>query len=116
MERFAGAVSAFRADLKAQKNDERVLMMTFSEFGRRVAQNASGGTDHGAAAPMFLFGPRVKGGLVGDNPSLTDLDNGDVKHQVDFRSVYATVLQSWLDTPSKPVLGQQFKLLPLVRA
>jgi uncharacterized protein (DUF1501 family) len=116
MESFAGAVSAFWTDLKAQKNDERVLMMTFSEFGRRVAQNASGGTDHGAAAPMFLFGPRVKGGLVGDNPSLTDLDNGDVKHQVDFRSVYATVLQSWLDTPSKPVLGQQFKLLPIVKA
>jgi len=65
---------------------------------------------------MFLFGPRVKGGLVGDNPSLTDLDNGDIKHQVDFRSVYATVLQSWLDTPSKPVLGQQFKLLPIVKA
>jgi uncharacterized protein (DUF1501 family) len=115
MESFASAVSAFWADLKAQRNDERVLMMTFSEFGRRVAQNASRVTDHAPAAPMFLFGPRVKGGIVGDNPSLTDLDNGDVKHQVDFRSVYATVLQSWLDTPSKPVLGQQFKLLPLVK-
>ena len=116
MQTLADSVGAFWADLKAQKNDERVLMMTFSEFGRRVAQNASGGTDHGAAAPMFLFGPRVKGGLYGNNPSLTDLDNGDVKHQVDFRSVYATVLQGWLDTPSKPVLGQQFKLLPIVKA
>jgi uncharacterized protein (DUF1501 family) len=116
MQSLADSVGAFWADLKAQKNDERVLMMTFSEFGRRVAQNASGGTDHGAAAPMFLFGPRVKGGLYGNNPSLTDLDNGDLKHQVDFRSVYATVLQNWLDTPSKPVLGQQFKLLPVVRA
>ena len=65
---------------------------------------------------MFLFGPRVKGGLVGKHPSLTDLDNGDLKYQVDFRSVYATVLQNWLDTPSKPMLGQQFKLLPLVKA
>jgi uncharacterized protein (DUF1501 family) len=116
METFGSAVGAFWADLKAQKNDERVTMMTFSEFGRRVAQNASGGTDHGAAAPMFLFGPRVKGGIYGDNPSLTDLENGDVKHTVDFRSVYATVLQEWLDTPSKPVLGQQFKTLPVLRA
>ena len=116
MQRFAEAIGAFWADLKAQKNDERVMMMTFSEFGRRVAQNASGGTDHGAAAPMFLFGPRVKGGIVGDNPSLTDLQAGDIKHQTDFRSVYATLLQQWLDTPSKPILGQQFKLLPLVRA
>lgn len=116
MARFGEAVGAFWADLKAQKNDERVMMMTFSEFGRRVAQNASGGTDHGAAAPMFLFGPRVKGGIYGANPSLTDLDNGDVKHQTDFRSAYATILQQWLDTPSKPVLGQQFKLLPVVKA
>jgi uncharacterized protein (DUF1501 family) len=116
MQRFGEAVAAFWADLKSQKNDERVLMMTFSEFGRRVAQNASGGTDHGAAAPMFLFGPRVKGGVVGNNPSLTDLDAGDIKHQFDFRGVYATVLQQWLDTPSKPILGQQFKLLPVVRA
>jgi uncharacterized protein (DUF1501 family) len=116
MQRFGEAVGAFWADLKAQKNDERVMMLTFSEFGRRVAQNASGGTDHGAAAPIFLFGPRVKGGIVGNNPSLTDLDNGDVKHQTDFRSVYATLLQQWLDTPSKPILGQQFKLLPVVKA
>jgi uncharacterized protein (DUF1501 family) len=116
MQTFADAVGAFWADLRSQKNDERVLMMTFSEFGRRVAQNASGGTDHGAAAPMFLFGPRVKGGIVGNPPSLTDLDNGDLKHQLDFRSVYATVLQQWLDAPSKPILGQQFKLLPVVRA
>jgi uncharacterized protein (DUF1501 family) len=116
MQTFGDAVGAFWADLKAQKNDERVLMMTFSEFGRRVAQNASGGTDHGAAAPLFLFGPRVKGGIYGDNPSLTDLDNGDVKHKVDFRSVYATVLQEWLDTPGKAVLGQQFKVLPVIRA
>ena len=116
MARFAEAVSAFWTDLKAQKNDERVLMMTFSEFGRRVAQNASGGTDHGAAAPVLLFGPRVKGGIVGANPSLSNLDNGDLKHQFDFRSVYATILQQWLDTPSKPVLGQQFKLLPVLRA
>src|SRR5207248_4567368 len=115
MTQLAQGISAFWQDLKKQENADRVLMMTFSEFGRRVEQNASGGTDHGAAAPMFLFGPKVKGGIVGDNPSLTDLQAGDIKHQTDFRSVYATLLQQWLDTPSKPILGQQFKLLPLVR-
>jgi uncharacterized protein (DUF1501 family) len=115
MGRFAEAVAAFWNDLKGQKNDERVLMMTFSEFGRRVAQNASGGTDHGTAAPMFLLGPAVKGGVVGEHPSLTDLDHGDLKYRTDFRSVYATVLQGWLDTPSKLILGQQFKLAPVLR-
>jgi len=90
--------------------------MTFSEFGRRVEQNASGGTDHGAAAPMFLFGPRLKPGIIGKHPSLTDLDSGDLKYHTDFRSVYATVLQNWLDTPSKPVLGNQFQLLPVLKA
>ena len=116
MSRFSEAVGAFWKDLKGQKNDERVLMMTFSEFGRRVAQNASGGTDHGTAAPMFLMGPRVKGGLMGEHPSLTDLDHGDLKYQTDFRSVYAAVLEDWLETPSKPILGQQYKLLPLLKA
>ena len=91
-------------------------MLTFSEFGRRVQQNASGGTDHGAAAPMFLFGPNLKQGLLGKHPSLADLDQGDLKFSTDFRSVYATVLQNWLQTPSKPILGQQFKLLPLFEA
>jgi uncharacterized protein (DUF1501 family) len=91
-------------------------MMTFSEFGRRVQQNASGGTDHGAAAPMFLFGPSVKPGVWGKHPSLTDLDQGDLKYGIDFRNVYATVLQNWMDAPSKPILGQQFKTLNILRA
>ena len=73
------AVNAFVADLKQQGNFERVLLMTFSEFGRRVAENANSGTDHGAAAPMFLIGGAVKPGLVGKHPSLTDLDNGDLE-------------------------------------
>jgi len=93
-----------------------VLMMTFSEFGRRVEQNASGGTDHGAAAPMFLFGPKLKQGVVGQHPSLTNLDSGDLKFHIDFRSVYASVMQNWLETPSKPVLGNQFPTLPLLKA
>ena len=116
MQQFAQGVGAFWKDLKKQENDDRVLMMTFSEFGRRVEQNASGGTDHGAAAPMFLFGPNLKAGIVGKHPSLTDLDGGDLKFSTDFRSVYATVLQNWLETPSKPILGRQFPTLPMLKA
>jgi uncharacterized protein (DUF1501 family) len=116
MKEFAEGVDAFWTDMLKQENDDRVLMMTFSEFGRRVAQNASGGTDHGTAAPMFVMGPALKSGLIGKHPSLTDLDQGDLKHGIDFRSVYATVLQNWLETPSKPILGQQFKTMQLLKA
>ncbi len=115
MQQFAQGVAAFWGDLREQKNDQRVLMMTFSEFGRRVSSNASGGTDHGAAAPMFLFGPACKQVVVGRHPSLTDLDQGDLKFGIDFRSVYASVLQNWLDTPSKPILGQQFSPLGVIK-
>src|SRR5688500_5247788 len=116
LSRFAEAVDAFWRDLDHQQNAERVLMLTVREFDRRADQNASGGTDHGTAAPVFLMGPRVKGGDVGQHPSLTDLDGGDLKFRTDFRSVYATVLQSWLDTPSRPVLGGQYKVLPVLKA
>ena len=115
MQQLAQGIGAFMEDLKAQKNDERVMVMTFSEFGRRVSQNASGGTDHGAAAPLFLFGSRLKQGVIGKHPSLTDLDSGDLKYSVDFRSIYASLLQNWLDTPSKPILGKQFQTFDLVR-
>jgi len=81
-------------------------MMMFSEFGRRVEENASQGTDHGTAGPMFVMGAKVKPGLHGTHPSLTDLDaNGDLKMTVDFRRVYAAAIQSWLGLPAKPVLG-----------
>lgn len=116
MQQFAQGVGAFWKDLKQQENEDRVLIVTFSEFGRRVEQNASQGTDHGAAAPMFLFGKSIKQGVVGNHPSLTKLEGGDVKYAIDFRSVYATVLQNWLETPSKPVLGNQFATLPLIKA
>src|SRR2546421_862883 len=116
MQQFAQGISAFWKDLKSQKNDDRVAMMTFSEFGRRVEQNASGGTDHGAAAPMFLFGKNLKPGIIGQHPSLTDLDAGDLKFHIDFRNVYATVIQNWLDAPSKPALGGQFQPLPILKA
>jgi uncharacterized protein (DUF1501 family) len=90
--------------------------MTFSEFGRRVSENANGGTDHGAAAPMFVVGGGVKAGLLGEYPSLApaDLFQGDLKFKVDFRSVYATVLENWLKTDSEPVLGRKFPLLGLM--
>jgi uncharacterized protein (DUF1501 family) len=116
MQQFASGVGAFWDDMKHQGNADRVLMMTFSEFGRRVAQNASAGTDHGAAAPMFFFGRSIRPGLLNDHPSLARLDEGDLIHSVDFRQAYAAVLQNWLDTPSKPVLGQQFRPLSLLRS
>jgi uncharacterized protein (DUF1501 family) len=108
------ALVAFAQDMKAQGNFNRVLLMTFSEFGRRVAQNASNGTDHGAAAPMFVMGGAIKPGLVGSYPSLDTLNAGDLAYSLDFRSVYATVLDKWLRAPSKDVLGRQFPLLGLV--
>jgi uncharacterized protein (DUF1501 family) len=113
---LADSLKAFVDDMKAQGNMSRVLVMTFSEFGRRVAENANGGTDHGAAAPMFVVGPSVKAGLLGQYPSLApqDLYQGDIKFNVDFRSVYAAVLENWLKTKSEPILGKQFTPLPVV--
>jgi uncharacterized protein (DUF1501 family) len=107
------SVSAFLADVKAQGNLERVTLMTFSEFGRRVKENASGGTDHGAAAPLFLAGGGVKAGLLGQMPSLApkDLFDGDVKYNTDFRSVYATVLEKHLGVKSEPILKKPFPLI-----
>src|SRR5437762_14054893 len=101
---------AFVGDLKSQGNLSRVLLMTFSEFGRRVAENASSGTDHGAAAPMFVIGQKVKAGLLGTAPGLApgDLFQGDLKYNVDFRSVYGEVLERWLKTSSEVVLGKRF--------
>lgn len=115
MREFSEAISAFTADLKAQDNFGRVLVMSFSEFGRRVAENASQGTDHGTAGPMFLFGGAVRPGLHGTAPSLTDLDRGDLRHHTDFRSVYATVLQDWLGTDPTPILRRPFPTLDLLR-
>lgn len=110
------SVKAFTDDLKAQGNFQRVVVMTFSEFGRRVNENANGGTDHGAAAPMFVIGDKVKAGLLGKYPSLApaDLLNGDLKYTVDFRAVYAGVLEGWLKTKSEPVLGRKFTPLRVV--
>jgi len=112
---FSDAVRAFQKDLAAQGNDGRVVTMAFSEFGRRVGQNASNGTDHGTAAPMFMFGPKVKGGFHSRHPSLTSLDGGDLKYTADFRSVYAEVLDDWLSTKSEDVLEGRFNHLRVLK-
>jgi len=114
---FSTAVEAFHRDLKQQGNDGRVVMMTFSEFGRRAAENASDGTDHGAAAPMFVIGTPVKGGLYAKYPALNDLDrDGDIKMTADFRSVYATILENWLKAKAEPLLRKNFEKLAFLPA
>lgn len=113
---FAQAVNAFYKDLDAQDSAGRVLTMSFSEFGRRVSQNASQGTDHGTAAPMMLFGSMVKAGVVGDQPSLSDLDQGDLKYKIDFRSVYAGILDNWLATDSQTVLEGKYRAADVIGA
>jgi uncharacterized protein (DUF1501 family) len=111
---LADALSAFSTDLTFKGIWDRVLVMTFSEFGRRVSENASKGTDHGTAAPMFICGGNVKPGLYGDHPSLSKLDQGDLIHTVDFRSVYATVLNRWMKAPASKILGRDFNALSFV--
>lgn len=115
MTQLSQSLNAFYKDMKAQGNSKRVLTMVFSEFGRRVSQNASGGTDHGTAAPMYFVGDMLRPGLLGQHPSLRDLDNGDLKFQVDFRSVYTSVLQDWMKSPANEILGQQYKKANLIQ-
>jgi uncharacterized protein (DUF1501 family) len=112
---LSGALKAFLDDLAASRLAERVAVLCFSEFGRRVEENGSQGTDHGTAGPVFLAGPRVKAGLVGQAPRLLDLENGDLKMGLDFRRVYAGVLRDWLGLPPRAALGGDFDALPLFR-
>lgn len=108
------ALGEFQDTLKRDGTADRVTTLVFSEFGRRVEENASGGTDHGTAAPVFLIGSRITPGLVGKSPSLTDLDSGDLKYTTDFRSVYATILRDWFEVEPAVVLGREFEPLPLI--
>jgi uncharacterized protein (DUF1501 family) len=109
------AVAGFLEHLKSRKLDDRVLVLVFSEFGRRLKENASGGTDHGSAAPVLLAGPSVKAGLIGPHPSLANLDEtGDPRFSVDFRDVYATVLRRWLYVDPLPILGARNSDLALL--
>lgn len=108
LRQWAEAMSAFLTRLEQAGQQDRVLVLTFSEFGRRVAENASQGTDHGAAAPMFLAGPKLPKMIHGANPDLADLDDGDVRFKTDFRSVYASVLDDWLKTDSLRALDGDY--------
>jgi uncharacterized protein (DUF1501 family) len=110
---LAGAQKAFLDDLAATGLGDRVAVLTFSEFGRRVQENASAGTDHGTAGPVFLAGPKVRSGLAGTTPPLLDLEDGDLKMGIDFRRVYATVLEDWLGLTASDALGGDFAKLPL---
>jgi uncharacterized protein (DUF1501 family) len=109
---FAGAVAAFFADLQTAKLADRVTLLAFSEFGRTIKENGSGGTDHGTAGVVFVAGPHVKGGVTGTLPSLTDLDKGEPKMTTDFRRVYATLLADWLAVKGD-VLGGAYDPLKL---
>lgn len=112
---YADGMKSFVADLKQNNRFDDTLIMTFSEFGRRVKQNASGGTDHGTANNLYLMGGNLrKAGIYNAAPDLTDLDNGDLKYKIDFRRVYASVLENWLGVPSQPILGEQFAALGIV--
>lgn len=113
LRRLSSGLNAFQQDLEAHSKDQDVVVMTFSEFGRRVAENGGRGTDHGTAAPMLVLGSGIKGGVIGDAPSLTNLEDGDLKYKMDFRNVYATVLDRWLGADSKQVLGDKFDQIEL---
>ncbi len=114
LEELSASLTAFLDDLAASRLADRVLVLVFSEFGRRVAENGSMGTDHGTAGPVLLAGPCVRPGLHGAYPSLIDLADGDLKMTVDFRRLYATVLEGWLGLRSKEALGGTFEPLPLL--
>jgi uncharacterized protein (DUF1501 family) len=115
LRRVSLAVAAFLKDLKANHLDERVVVLLFSEFGRRLKENATSGTDHGSAAPVLLAGRPVKGGLIGPPPDLTELDDvGDPRFTIDFRDLYATLLRRWLAVDPEPILGKRPGSLPFV--
>ena len=108
------ALGAFLSDLESSEAGRETIVVAFSEFGRRVKENGAEGTDHGVAGPMLVAGPKVRGGLYGEHPSLTDLDEGDLRHTVDFRSVYATVIERWFGADAERVLGAEFPVLDLI--
>jgi uncharacterized protein (DUF1501 family) len=110
------SLKAFLDDLEKSGESQRVLVLVFSEFGRRLHENGSAGTDHGTAAPVFLLGQPVKAGLHGAYPDLGHLEDGDPVHTVDFRRVYATVLDQWLGVSHRDVLGTSFAAIPMLRA
>jgi hypothetical protein len=121
LDKLSVAISAFMDDLTFLNIEERVIGMTFSEFGRRIKSNSSDGTDHGAAAPLFVFGKDVQSGILGSNPTIGTVVsvNDNIPMQYDFRSVYASVLQDWFCVPSPDLSGillQNFQTLPIIQS
>ena len=115
LKRYSQAVAAFIKDLKQNDKLDDTLVMTFSEFGRRVKQNASGGTDHGTANNVYLMGGKLKkAGIFNEAPNLEHLDKGDLIYSVDFRQIYSTILKKWLDVNPEPILAQKFKFLNMI--
>jgi uncharacterized protein (DUF1501 family) len=112
----SSAVHRFVMDLRASRLDDRVVVLIFSEFGRRLRENGNRGTDHGTAAPLLLVGTPVRGGLLGPAPDLNDLEQGDPRFKIDFRDVYATVLRRWLRVDPEPILGKRDDSLALFSA
>lgn len=111
---LSSAMHAFQKDLDAHKKGSQVLTMTFSEFGRRPSENGSRGTDHGTAAPLFVMGSGIRGGLLGSAPDLKLAPNQDLTFSTDFRSIYSTVLGKWLEADADAILGESFDPLPFV--
>ncbi|MBS1723780.1 MAG: DUF1501 domain-containing protein [Armatimonadetes bacterium] len=114
LKNFSEAVGAFQAEIEALGKAKKVIVLVFSEFGRRSYENGSAGTDHGKAAPMLLIGQSVKGGFHGPKPDLQRLDDGDVTFTTDFRQVYATALDDWMGVDSGVVLGESFTRLSVL--
>ncbi|MEN0051341.1 MAG: DUF1501 domain-containing protein, partial [Bacteroidota bacterium] len=115
LKRYADGVAAFINDLKANELFNDVTILTFSEFGRRVKQNASGGTDHGTANNVFVMSGNLKNaGFYNAAPNLIDLENGDLKFEIDFRRVYSSLLEDWLNADAGQILNGQFDKLKLV--
>ncbi len=112
LDQLSSAVKAFCDDLAHDGLLDQVMLMCFSEFGRRVKENGSQGTDHGVAGPMFIAGGSCRGGVIGEHPSLTDLTEGDLKHTIDYRSVYRTLLEDWLGTSDQALIDGQYSKIP----
>ncbi|MGY3052672.1 uncharacterized protein (DUF1501 family) [Pedobacter sp. UYEF25] len=115
LKQYSDGVAAFLKDLKQNNKLDDTLVITFSEFGRRVEQNASNGTDHGTANNMFVYGGQLKkAGIFNAAPNLSDLDTGDLKYQLDFRQVYGTILSKWLDVDNASILNKKFSSLDFI--
>lgn len=118
LNRLSEAIKLFQDDLRLNGVEDKVIGMTFSEFGRRVASNVAAGTDHGTASPQFVFGSSVRGGIIGTNPSLTNLNNNNLQMQYDFRDIYASILRQWFQVNSAEyngVFSREFTQLPLIK-